>query len=377
MIDAVGPRVAKFQISQRVFGSTGIGSGAHAEFLCLPEEPNEMEGAMALMPSSMSFDEAATIPFGARDALHFVRNAGIKPGDRMLINGAGGSIGVFAVQLAKDHGAEATAVDTAAKLAMLRSIGADHVIDYQREDFSQAGEAYDILFDVVGSVSTGRARRALRPDGIFLSANPTLRQMAGGQWTRLTTDRRVFLRPAAGSTADLAFLRNLTESGQLHTVIDRSYPLDRIVEAHRKVETGAKAGNLVIRMPVNEGAYAMVDTRIILAGLWTALMLTYLLGDVLRIFSGDFVAGEIGGMKIRQWMYLGMAVLMLIPIVMVVLSLTLGQPVLRWVTIAAAAFLFLFNLVGLPTYPSAYDKFLIVVGLVFNAVTLWYAWNWR
>jgi hypothetical protein len=187
----------------------------------------------------------------------------------------------------------------------------------------------------------------------------------------------VFLRPAAGSTADLAFLRNLTESGQLHTVIDRSYPLDRIVEAHRKVETGAKAGNLVIRMPVNEGAYAMVDTRIILAGLWTALMLTYLLGDVLRIFSGDFVAGEIGGMKIRQWMYLGMAVLMLIPIVMVVLSLTLGQPVLRWVTIAAAAFLFLFNLVGLPTYPSAYDKFLIVVGLVFNAVTLWYAWNWR
>ncbi|HEX9796412.1 MAG TPA: DUF6326 family protein, partial [Anaerolineales bacterium] len=361
----------------RVFGSTGIGSGAHAEFLCLPEEPNEMEGAMALMPSSMSFDEAATIPFGARDALHFVRNAGIEPGDRMLINDAGGSIGVLAVQLAKDHGAEATAVDTAAKLAMLRSIGADHVIDYQREDFSQAGEAYDILFDVVGSVSTGRARRALRPDGIFLSANPTLRQMAGGQWTRLTTDRRVFLRPAAGSTADLAFLRNLTESGQLHTVIDRSYPLDRIVEAHHYVETGAKAGNLVIRMPVNEGAYAMVDTRIILAGLWTALMLTYLLGDVLRIFSGDFVAGEIGGMKIRQWMYLGMAVLMLIPIVMVVLSLTLGQPVLRWVTIAAAAFLFLFNLVGLPTYPSAYDKFLIVVGLVFNAVTLWYAWNWR
>jgi hypothetical protein len=120
----------------------------------------------------------------------------------------------------------------------------------------------------------------------------------------------------------------------------------------------------------------MVDTRIILSGLWVALMLTYLLGDVLRIFAGDFNAGELSGMQATQAMYLGIAILLLIPIVMVVLSLTLKYPLVRWVTIIAAILLFVFNLIGLPTYPSAYDKFLIVVGLVFNAVTVWYAWKW-
>jgi hypothetical protein len=120
----------------------------------------------------------------------------------------------------------------------------------------------------------------------------------------------------------------------------------------------------------------MADVRIILSGLWVALMLTYLLGDVLRIFSGDFKAGEMMGMQATQLMFLGAAILMLIPIVMVVLSLTLKYPTIRWVTFIAAIILFLFNLVGLPTYPSAYDKFLIVVGLAFNVLTVWYAWKW-
>jgi hypothetical protein len=120
----------------------------------------------------------------------------------------------------------------------------------------------------------------------------------------------------------------------------------------------------------------MLDMRIVLAGIWVCLMLTYLLGDVLRIFSGDFVAGEIGGKRMTQGMWLGIAALMLIPILMVFLTLTLSYPANRWVNIVAAAFFFIFNLVGLPTYPSAYDKFLIVVGLVFNALTVWYAWNW-
>jgi len=119
-----------------------------------------------------------------------------------------------------------------------------------------------------------------------------------------------------------------------------------------------------------------VDVRITLSGLWVALMLTYLLGDVLRIFAGDFKAGEIGGMKVTQVMWIGIAMLMLIPIVMVVLSLTLPYPAIRWVSIVAAIFLFAFNLLGLPTYPSAYDKFLIAVGLVFNVLTVWYAWKW-
>ena len=120
----------------------------------------------------------------------------------------------------------------------------------------------------------------------------------------------------------------------------------------------------------------MVDVRITLSGLWVALMLTYLLGDVLRIFAGDFKAGEIGGMKVTQVMWIGIAMLMLIPIVMVVLSLTLPYPAIRWVSIVAAIILFGFNLIGLPTYPSAYDKFLIIVGLVFNVLTVWYAWKW-
>jgi len=120
----------------------------------------------------------------------------------------------------------------------------------------------------------------------------------------------------------------------------------------------------------------MDEERIILSGLWVSLMLTYLLGDVLRIFSGDFVAGEIGGMQVSQAMYLGLAILLLIPIVMVFLSLTLNYPAIRWVTIIATILLFIFNLIGLPTYPSAYDKFLILVGLVFNALTVWYAWKW-
>ena len=120
----------------------------------------------------------------------------------------------------------------------------------------------------------------------------------------------------------------------------------------------------------------MVDTRIILSGLWVALMLTYLLGDVLRIFAGDFKAGEIGGMQPTQVMWFGIAVLMLIPIVMVVLTLTLKYPAIRWANIIVAIFFFGFNLIGLPTYPSAYDKFLIIVGLVFNVLTVWYAWKW-
>lgn len=119
-----------------------------------------------------------------------------------------------------------------------------------------------------------------------------------------------------------------------------------------------------------------VDVRIILAAIWVCLMLTYLLGDVLRIFSGDFKAGEIGGMKLTQGMWLGIAILMLIPILMVFLTLVLGYPLVRWANIAMAAFFFVFNLVGLPSYPSAYDKFLILVGLVFNLLTIWYAWNW-
>ena len=179
--------------------------------------------------------------------------------------------------------------------------------------------------------------------------------------------------------ADLEFLRELIEAGKVTPVIDRTYPLSEVPDAIRYLETGTlpgQSGHHCWSAVSGEGRSTLDAVKIQLSALWVALMLTYLLGDVLRIFSGDFKAGEIGGMRVTQAMWLGIAVLMVIPVVMVVLSLTLDYPVNRWVNIVVAVGFFLFNLVGLPTYPSMYDKFLIVVGLVFNVVTVWFAWNW-
>ena len=149
-IETAGKDVRLFRAGDQVFGSAGLRFGANAEYICLPERAEEVEGSLALKPANMSYEEAATVPFGGRDAWHFLRKAELKPGDKILINGAGGSIGTFAVQLAKHAGAEVTAVDSAGKLDMLRSLGADHVIDYAREDFTKNGVTYDVVFDVVG-----------------------------------------------------------------------------------------------------------------------------------------------------------------------------------------------------------------------------------
>ena len=200
---------------------------------------------MAIKPANMTFEEAATVPFGGRDALHFLRKGNIQRGQKILINGAGGSIGTFAVQLAKHFGAEVTAVDSAAKLDMLRSIGADHVIDYTQEDFTQSGEIYDVIFDVVGTISFSRSAGSITPNGVYLLANP-VNQMVQALWTRMTSSKKVILETASGTIDDLIFLRELIEAGKIETVIDRTYPLEQIAEAHRYVETGQKAGNVVI-----------------------------------------------------------------------------------------------------------------------------------
>ena len=164
----------------------------------------------------------------------------------MLINGAGGSIGTFAVQLAKLIGAEVTAVDSSAKLDMLQSIGAEHVVDYTKEDFSQSGVIYDVIFDVVGTISLSRSERSITKNGTYLLANPMRGQMLGGPWKRMTSGKKVVTQTASGTLADLVYLRELIEAGKIKTVIDRTYPLDQIVEAHRYVETGQKKGNVVI-----------------------------------------------------------------------------------------------------------------------------------
>jgi NADPH:quinone reductase-like Zn-dependent oxidoreductase len=244
-IEAVGKDVKLFRSGDQVYGSAGVSFGANAEYICLPEEPGEMEGGVAIKPANMTYEEAATVPFGGRDALHFLRKGNIQSGQKVLINGAGGSIGTFAVQLAKTFGAQVTAVDSTAKLEMLRSIGADHVIDYTQEDFTESGETYDVIFDVVGKISLSRSEASIRQSGTYLLANPTS-QMVRGLWVRMTSSKNVIMQTATATVEDLVFLRELVEAEKIRTVIDRTYPLEQIVEAHRYVETGQKKGNVVI-----------------------------------------------------------------------------------------------------------------------------------
>ena len=245
VIEAVGKNVTMFKIGDQVFGAAGMKFGANAEYICLSEKPDDMQGGVALKPSNMTFEEAATIPFGGRDALHFIRLGNLQPGQKILINGAGGSIGIFAVQLAKLEGAQVTAVDSGGKLDMLRALGADHVIDYTREDFTKSGVVYDVIFDVVGTVRLSRANKVLKKGGTYLLANP-MSQLLSGSWTNMTTSRKVKMQTASGTQGDLVTLRGLIEEGKLRTYIDREFALEQIVEAHRFVETGAKKGNVVI-----------------------------------------------------------------------------------------------------------------------------------
>jgi NADPH:quinone reductase-like Zn-dependent oxidoreductase len=246
-IEAVGKDVTRFRKGDQVFGSAGLGFGANAEYICLPEE-----GSVAIKPAGMTYEEAAAVPFGGRDALHFLRKGNIQSEQKVLINGAGGSIGTYAVQLAKYFGAEVTGVDSTEKLDMLRSIGADQVIDYTREDFTKSGETYDVIFDVVGKISFSRSERSLKQNGCYLLANPGLSQMVRGLWTSMTSRKKVITEVASGTTEDLVFLKELIEAGKIKSVIDRSYPLEQIAEAHRYVEKGHKKGNVIITLGHND-----------------------------------------------------------------------------------------------------------------------------
>jgi len=253
-VETVGEGVRLFKPGDPVFGSTGLRFGANAEYLCLPEIAEKVEGSLAIKPANMSYEEAATVPFGGRDALHFLRKASIQPGQKVLINGAGGSIGIYAVQLAKHFGAEVTAVDSTGKLDMLLSLGADQVVDYTHQDFTKNGQVYDVIFDVVGGLSLARCERSLKIHGTYLLANPNPSQIIRGQWARLAGGRNVVAQTASGTAADLITLRELVEAGVLRTFIDRRYPLAQVPEAHRYVETGRKKGNVVINVIQDAGS---------------------------------------------------------------------------------------------------------------------------
>ncbi|MFC1906083.1 NAD(P)-dependent alcohol dehydrogenase [Chloroflexota bacterium] len=250
-IEAVGKYVKLFKEGDQVFGSTDMGFGTYAEYRCMPED-----GTLAIKPANMTYEEAATVPTGGLNALPFLLRANIQSGQKILINGAGGTIGTIAIQLAKNFGAEVTGVDSTGKLDMLRSIGADQVIDYTKEDFTKSGQTYDFIFDVVGKGSFSGCIRSLKKNGLYLLANPRQLQMIRGILTNMTSSKKVILPASVMDTEDLAedlvYLKELIEEGKIKTVIDRRYPLEQTAEAHRYVETGQKVGNVVINVEHTE-----------------------------------------------------------------------------------------------------------------------------
>lgn len=243
-VEAVGKDVTRFRAGDQVFAWTGMRLGAYAEYACLPEK-----GVLAIKPSNVTYEEAATLAVGGLEAAYFMRRGNIQSGQKVLINGASGSIGTFAIQLAKYFGADVTGVASTGKLDFIRSLGADHVIDYTREDFTRNGETYDVIFDVIGKSSFSRGIRALTQNGRYLTNNGRLSQRHLGRSTSSRSSKRVIssaARSAREMREDLDFLKELVEAGKIKPIIDRRYPLEQMAEAHRYVERGLKKGNIVI-----------------------------------------------------------------------------------------------------------------------------------
>jgi NADPH:quinone reductase-like Zn-dependent oxidoreductase len=254
-IVSAGKEVTRYQPSDQVFGYTGLGMGTYAEYMCLPEKPSALGSVMAKKPVNISYEEAAAVPFGGLEALHSLRKANIQSGQKVLIIGAGGSIGTCAVQLAKHYGAEVTAVDKTGKLEMLRSIGADHVIDYTQEDFTKSGQTYDVIFDTVGKSSFSGSLRSLKENGTYLNANPGLLGGVRRRWTSKRSSKRVIPWTAGYTANNLLALKELIEAGTIKAIIDRRYPLEQTAEAHRYVEEGHKRGNVVITLEHTNKTY--------------------------------------------------------------------------------------------------------------------------
>ena len=246
-IEAVGKDVTRFKIGDQIFGTTEPAYGAHAEYICLPED-----GVLTSKPANMTYEEAATIPVIANTALHFIRDLGnIQAGQKVLINGASGGIGTFAVQLAKYYGAEVTGVCSTKNLEMVKSLGADKVIDYTKEDFTKTGQTYDVIFDAVGKSSFSRCKSSLNKEGIYLVTVPKLAALLQMLWTSRIGGKKVKMEGAPAKVENLLFLKELIEAGKLKTVIDRRYPLEQTAEAFRYVEKGHKKGNVVITVEHN------------------------------------------------------------------------------------------------------------------------------
>jgi len=242
-VESVGKDVAKFKTGDQVFGSAGLRLGAYGEYVCLPASYT-----LVPKPSNMSFEEAAAVPMGGLNALHFMRKANIRSGEKVLVNGAGGSIGTYAVQIAKAMGAEVTAVDCSIKEEMLRRIGADHFVDYTKEDFARSGRTYDVIFNMIAGTSFAGCVKALNPGGRYLMGNPRLSDMLRSVLTSRFTDKAAIFAFAGEKVEELLALRQMIEEGKIKSLVDRTYPMEQAAEAHRRVETEQRLGPVVISM---------------------------------------------------------------------------------------------------------------------------------
>lgn len=240
---AIGEAVTKFKVGDAVFGTTGLSFGGYAEYKNLAEA-----GVLAKMPADFSYEQAAAIPFGGTTALHFIKKARLQPGQKVLIYGASGAVGSAAVQLAKHFGAQVTGVCSTANLAMVKSLGADKVVDYTTTDFSQSGEQYDVVFDTVNKAPYSSLLKVLAKNGLLLLGAAGPAEMFRALWTSLTSKQKVITGMISETAADMEFLAQLMERGRLKASIDKTYPLDQIAEAHRYVDGGHKKGNVVIKI---------------------------------------------------------------------------------------------------------------------------------
>ena len=241
-----GKQVSSYQEGDQVFGTTGFRFGAYAEYICLPAQPDDAQGVLTAKPATITYEEAATVPTAGFEALHFMRESNIQTGKKVLIIGAGGSIGTFAIQLAKHLKAEVTGVDSTKKQEMMRSLGADHVIDYTKNDYTRTDEKYDLIIDVVGKHSVKRRLKLLKEDGVYYLAYARLPHIVLGWWTSLTSTKKLKIQSANQKKEDLDYLAELLAEGKLRSVIDRAYPLEQVADAHRYAEAGGKKGNIAI-----------------------------------------------------------------------------------------------------------------------------------
>jgi NADPH:quinone reductase-like Zn-dependent oxidoreductase len=243
-VEAVGESVTRFKAGDQVMGYSGQKMGAYAEYICMPEN-----GTLSLKPANMNFAEASAIPYGTIMATSLLKKANIQPGSKVLINGASGGIGSTAVQLARHFGAEVTGVCATPRVQYVKSLGADRVIDYTKDDFTRNGETYDLIFDILGKSTYSRCKNSLKPNGVYLLASFKMKALLQMLWTRLTgSKKKVICAFASEKSDDLAFVKELIEAGKVKVVVDKSFPMELAADAHRYAESGQKQGSIIISM---------------------------------------------------------------------------------------------------------------------------------